>query len=112
MSVIDQEHAISLLGGHEVIYKKILQKFIDSVEAGSYSFTASDVNGDFDAVARIIHSVKGVSENVGAMKVKELAVVLDQQAKDQRANDIISGIESYDAAMNEACDEIREILSS
>ncbi|RMA80297.1 Hpt domain-containing protein [Umboniibacter marinipuniceus] len=111
MSVIDQEHAISLLGGHEVIYKKILQKFIDSVDAGSYSFTANDVNGDFDAVARIIHSVKGVSENVGAMKVKELAVVLDQQAKDHLTNDIISGIDGYNAAMAEACNEIRQILS-
>ena len=112
MSVIDQQHAISLLGGHEVIYKKILQKFIDSVEAGSYSFTANDVNEDFDAVARIIHSVKGVSENVGAMKVKDLAVVLDQQAKDRLTNDIISGINPYNAAMSEACDEIKNILSS
>lgn len=112
MSVIDQEHAISLLGGQEVIYKKILQKFIDSVETGSYSFTASNVNGDFDAVTRSIHSLKGVSENVGAMKLKELIVVLDQQAKDGLKNDIINGIDSYNKALSEACDEIREILSA
>jgi HPt (histidine-containing phosphotransfer) domain-containing protein len=112
MSVIDQEHAISLLGGQEVIYKKILQKFIDTVEAGSYSFTESTVKGDFDAVARTIHSLKGVSENVGAMEVKALTMVLDQQAKDGLKSDIISSIDSYDKALSEACDEIREILSA
>ncbi|WP_298636332.1 Hpt domain-containing protein [uncultured Umboniibacter sp.] len=111
MSVIDQAHALSLLNGHEIIYKKILQKFVDSVEGGSYRFTAHDVNSDFETVARIIHSVKGVAENVGAMKLKELAVLLDQQARDGRVNDIICGIDSYNETLSEACNAIRQILS-
>ena len=110
MSVIDQQHALSLLGGHEVIYKKILQKFIDTCDSGSYSFSADEVTGDFETVARKIHSVKGVSQNVGAMALYEIALELDTLAKDKNTSDIIAKISSYDATLSEALNEIKTLV--
>lgn len=111
MSMIDQQHALNLLGGNERIYLKFLQKFIDSANAGKYTITQNVVESDFEHAARTFHAMKGLSENIGALSIKGIAVKLDDAAKNQNKALVLSNIDEYNAILEQVKCEAESILS-
>lgn len=110
MSIIDQQHALNLLGGNQRIYMKFLQKFVDSSKAGKYSISSDLINDDFDHVARTLHAMKGLSENIGALGIKNVASVLDEAAKNNDTRTILSHLDEYNAVLDQVTAEAERIL--
>ncbi len=110
MSMIDQQHALNLLGGNERIYMKFLQKFVDSAKAGKYSISSDVINSDFDHAARTFHAMKGLSENIGALCIKDVALVLDEAAKNHDTSTILTRLDEYNTVLDQVMAEAESIL--
>ncbi len=110
MSMIDQQHALNLLGGNERIYLKFLQKFVDSANAGKYTITSDIVQTDFEYAARTFHAMKGLSENIGALSIKDIAFKLDEAAKNQNQALVLSNLDEYNTILDQVKQEAETIL--
>jgi len=110
MGIIDQEHALSLLGGNQVIYHKLLEKFISGAQAGKYSVTADDLITDFSTAARTFHAMKGLSENIGALVIKDLVDSLDEAAKVRDKSAVLAQLDQYNTMLELITDEAKAII--
>ncbi|MCK5881058.1 MAG: Hpt domain-containing protein [Sinobacterium sp.] len=110
MSMIDQQHALDLLGGNERIYLKFLQKFVDSANKGKYTISKDIVEEDFEHAARTFHAMKGLSENIGALSIKGISLTLDEAAKNQNKALVLANIDEYNSILEQVKQEAERIL--
>lgn len=99
MSSIDQDYAISLLGGNQRIYLKFLQKFVDAANSGKYELSQHILDNDFDHAARTFHSMKALCENIGAVSIKGFITELDAAAKEGNKVFISARLGQYNACV-------------
>ncbi|MEA1920329.1 MAG: response regulator [Campylobacterota bacterium] len=69
---IDTHLGLSHMGGNAKLYVKILKDYINNYDA----LDLKSLNGE--AFARAIHTLKGLSGNIGAIKVSELSHKIEQ----------------------------------
>ena len=74
---IDPAAALALMGGNEALYRRVLNSFVSS-----YRDLRIDL-GDPDA-PRILHTIKGLSGNIGAGPLQELAAALRHDGDEAR----------------------------
>ena len=76
---IDVEDGVKRVGGNTVLYKKLLQRFIDAnyFEALENHF----LSGDTDAAKDDAHTLKGLAANLSLVKVNQLSAAVEQQLK-------------------------------
>ena len=77
---IDQEDALSRIGGNAALYKKLLGRFADG---DAYDELERIVqSGNIEEAAQHAHTLKGVSANLSLVKVRSLTTELEQLLKD------------------------------
>ncbi|MEA1924063.1 MAG: cache domain-containing protein [Pseudomonadota bacterium] len=70
---IDVQKGLSHLAGNENLYTRILQSFIEEFQG-----VKLDLN-DYDSSARVIHTLKGLSANIGAHSLSEICRELEER---------------------------------
>ncbi len=68
---IDKQYALDLILGNEELYIKILTRFL------AYKNTVFE-NYGYEEFARVMHTIKGESASIGALKLHKMAIVLDE----------------------------------
>ncbi|SDT84384.1 response regulator [Desulfobacula phenolica] len=74
---IDTQNGLDRMMGDVVLYTKILRSFAEDYD-GIVSKLRTMISKDLDQAKRIIHTIKGLSGNIGAKMLHEIAIKLDE----------------------------------
>ncbi len=74
------------VGGNKQLYAKLLRKFKDGQETAVEQIKAALQSGDVETAARLAHTVKGVSGNLGGEDLYRAAADLEKAIKEGKEN--------------------------
>ena len=77
---------LSRVGGNKQLYAKLLCKFREGQESAVAEIKAALQSGDRETAARLAHTVKGVSGNLGAESLYRAAAELEKAIKEGKEN--------------------------
>jgi two-component system sensor histidine kinase/response regulator len=98
---------LSRVSGNKQLYTKLLCKFKEGQQNAGDQIKAALQDGDVDTAARLAHTVKGVSGNLGADNLYKAAAELETAVKEGKALDLI--LAKFDAQLRLVMDGIREV---
>ncbi len=75
----DVQKGIQRVGGDLDTYKELLSEFVQELPGKTQDMQSHFDSGNWDALARAAHNLKGVSANLGALEVSEAAQKLEKQ---------------------------------
>jgi CheY-like chemotaxis protein/HPt (histidine-containing phosphotransfer) domain-containing protein len=79
---IDINAGLACVGHNAVLYTRLLKKFRDTKGLSFESdFRLALISGDWSGATRLAHSIKGVSQTLGARDLGQMALVIEQAAK-------------------------------
>ena len=90
------------VGGNRLLYAKLLRKFKAGQETAVEQIRAALQSGDVETAARLAHTVKGVSGNLGGESLYSAAAELEQAIK--------QGKESLDRPMTEFGSQLKVVM--
>jgi len=76
---IDLNLALKRLSDKKDLYLKIIKRFVASQSEAAVEIKEIIAKGDYETVARSIHSLKGLLGNIGAVKMQEVAMEIEQK---------------------------------
>lgn len=88
---VDFQIGILRVGGSRDIYQELLQEFVDELPDKLEKLKFYWMDQDTDNLYRAAHNLKGVSANLGALQLSELAGRLEKQVK-EGYNDKVEGL--------------------
>lgn len=84
MGYVDKKVALRYLANSEVLFNKIKTNFLTNNKDTVEKITECIVNNDIEELHRIIHSIKGISLNLGSMVLYEdSCLVVDKLKKEE-----------------------------
>ncbi len=78
---IDAKAGLARLNGNSVVYEKILDKFADMFENAIVTLQTMLKKGEFKEAADYAHNIKGLSGNIGADTIYDIAKDLDEACR-------------------------------
>ena len=75
--VLDHCVALKRLGGNQEIYRGILKQFVQQHQNSTDLFRIAEQNQDWQAGGELAHSIKGISANIGAQGLANIAMNLE-----------------------------------
>lgn len=82
-NILDVEHAMHLIGQNHALYHKIISKFLVELQ-GEFAMLPELLEQKESAAKSLVHSLKGVSGNVGAKELTTLSTNIDTLLKAQK----------------------------
>jgi two-component system, sensor histidine kinase and response regulator len=80
--ILDVQLGLRRVGGDEDTYKELLGGFMEELPARLDSFHPYFLQHDMSSLGRAAHNLRGVSANLGAMKLSESAEKLDKRCNE------------------------------
>ncbi len=108
---IDTKDGLSRLNGNVIAYQNILYKFADLFENITPEFTARVNAHSFDEGRALAHNLKGLSGNIGAKEIYELARELEDSFK-ENAGEFTALIEAIDIKLKPLVSAIHSLKST
>ncbi|HOI75491.1 MAG TPA: PAS domain S-box protein [Syntrophales bacterium] len=103
---LDTALGLRRIMGNRSAYGKLLRMYMDNQEPAPAQIRESLAAGDYETARRLAHSAKGVSANIGAVRVQELAATLEQLIVERKSRgEIDQALEAYAA-------ELEKLISS
>jgi two-component system, sensor histidine kinase and response regulator len=79
---LDTAQGLANMAGKEGLYMAILRRYVDGQRAVGQQIRRALGRGDRATAHRLAHTLKGVSANVGAIRVQEQALALERAIRD------------------------------
>lgn len=95
--------ALKNLGGNEILYKKLLRRFMENYEDFPRQVREALLEDDRQLAVRLAHTVKGVAANLGAGSLAEIAADLEK---------ILAAGKDHSALLVQATDVLHRTLES
>jgi two-component system sensor histidine kinase/response regulator len=89
---LDTSLGLKRVVGKKDFYLSMLRKYIDNQSEVPAQIRQSLDAGDYPTAERLAHTAKGVSGNIGATRVQELAAAVEKAIKDGESPDVIEGL--------------------
>jgi len=107
---IELERGLNTVNGNKKLYLDLLSKFVKNYTGFEKKMKSSIEENDMELAIRLAHTLKGVCANIGAFKLREDAVALEENLKaggnereqeliDNLTDDLYKLLESVDAAL-------------
>jgi two-component system, sensor histidine kinase and response regulator len=109
---LDVADGLNRVAGNTKLYRSLLAQFVDN-----QTDTASDVrtalaNHDFVLAERLMHTLKGVSGNLGATALSGLAAELERSLRDRNAQSLEAGLSGIAPELARLMEAIRNFLAA
>ena len=110
ISGLNLRSGLSRVGGNIDLYRNLLKKFRNS-QAGAFEQIDDALEqGDLELAERLVHTIKGVSGNIGAEGLQAAAVKLESEIKKGAANRQSSELADFKAVLDDFITSL-EVLS-
>ncbi len=83
-TILDTHIGLKRVAGNKSLYYKLLRQYLAGQSDAVTRMREALTNGDMNLGARIVHSFKGVSGNIGATAIAALAAEIEQAIQTQR----------------------------
>ncbi len=80
---------LNLVAGNLELYYSLLRRFVEEQSDASRVIKEAIANGELEIVARRVHSIKGVSGNIGALEIYELSIEFESAIRENQADKIL-----------------------
>lgn len=100
-SVLNRASGLELVGGDEELYKELLDEFILMYSESSMKFSTMIENKEYDLGQKLSHDIKGVSSNLGMMRLFESVKALEMSFKAKDDKEAIQTLEAYSKELSE-----------
>ena len=80
---LDTNLALKRMGGQKSLYLKLLSKYTETQQNISQQVQLALERNDYETAERLAHTTKGVSANIGAIRVQAIAADLEQGIKNR-----------------------------
>ncbi len=106
---IDVEMALDHLGGSDRLYKSVVSGFHDRYSKADQQIETLLKEEDIEGARRLAHSLKGLSGNLGSLRLKKKALDLEMSIRDGRP-DREACLRNFSQTLAEVIDEAEIIL--
>lgn len=89
ISGLDVELGLRRVLGKKKPYLNLLRKFMAGQPSFITDLDQAVSNGDYTAAERLVHTLKGVSGNIGAIEIRETATILETAIREQPSKDTL-----------------------
>ena len=101
---MDIKELAERLGLEEDEYLELIELFLDTGRADIEKFMAAAGEGDGEAAAQAVHSLKGASGNLGLMDIYQVALEAEEKAR----GGALEGLGESARILNEKLDSLAE----
>ncbi len=108
---LDINSGVNRIGGNVKSYLKLLARFQDNQTNIIEDIKSGLEKKDLELVQRLVHTIKGVSGNIGAMELHEASLELENNLKTEGGSGINNSIEDLQNKLNQVFSAISEINS-
>jgi two-component system sensor histidine kinase/response regulator len=109
---IDVADGLNRVAGNRKLYRSLLGQFVDQQADAVSAIRASLAREDFVLAERFMHTLKGVSGNLGAKALSGLAAELERSLKDRNARSLEAGLSGLAAELAPTMEAIRNFLAA
>lgn len=103
--LINKEFGLKQLSDNEALYKKLLLRFLQEYRESAQKVAEFQTQNNQDAMQLLVHTIKGVSGNLGLDYLHSIAKVTDDDVKSQGASAELSSLQS---ALSQTLAQIEE----
>jgi PAS domain S-box-containing protein len=104
------EGALKRMNNKKSLYLNILNKFVDNNKEVVEEISSTYNKKDYDTAKRLIHTLKGVSGNIGANSIHELSKVVEQHIVNHKDAEVINKLVVLDQQIQQLINAITESL--
>ena len=109
---LDVEDGLKRVAGNTKLYRSLLGQFV-AQQADSVSAVRTGLERhDFALVERLVHTLKGVSGNLGAKTISRLAAELEGSLKSRNVGSLESALSGLDVELTRVIEAIRNSLAA
>ncbi|MGA8324428.1 MAG: response regulator [Xanthobacteraceae bacterium] len=110
---LDVEDGLKRVSGNMKLYRSLLGQFVTQQADAVFAVRAGLECQDFALVERLVHTLKGVSGNLGAKTISRLAAELEGSLKKNRnVGSLQSALSGLDVELTRVIEEIRNSLAA
>jgi two-component system sensor histidine kinase/response regulator len=109
---LDVADGLNRVAGNMKLYSSLLGQFVEQQADTVAAVHASLAREDFALAERVIHTLKGVSGNLGAKALSSLAAELERSLRDRNAQTLEAGLSSIAAELARLMEGIRNFLAA
>jgi signal transduction histidine kinase/DNA-binding response OmpR family regulator len=107
---IETENVLKNLSGNKKLYVRLINEFHNDFSKHCEKIEQALKEGNVDTALNLLHSLKGVSGNLGAMSLYEKTIDLEQQLRDNQKNNINKELEAFTDEFSKVIKELEEKL--
>jgi len=89
---LDMINGLHRVLGKKPLYISMLRKFVSGQKSATTDILKALDGNDWDAAERLAHTLKGVSGNIGATGLQQLAEIIEAAIKGHRPRDELNGL--------------------
>ncbi|AOY78338.1 hypothetical protein BJL90_11270 [Clostridium formicaceticum] len=110
--LISYEEVIQNLGGKKKIYQNILQQFIEEHKKDGEKVKNLLTSEGYEKARFMLHTLKGIAGNIGAMKLKETVEDMEKAIKESNLKQIESTFLLFHRCLKETMMDAEKIIQS
>jgi two-component system, sensor histidine kinase and response regulator len=108
----DVADGLNRVAGNMKLYRSLLGQFVDQQADTVSAVRASLAREDFASAERLMHTLKGVSGNLGAKALSGLAAELERSLRDRNARSLEAGLSGIASELARLMEAIRNFLAA
>ena len=109
--ILDFDKTLIRLGNKQNFYYDLLKKYYDNYSNLVDEFYNMRINKKYDEAKRFIHSLKGVTGNIGAIKLNKFIVQLEEQYESYDDENLNKNLMTLSSLNDELLDRIMKVIS-
>jgi two-component system, sensor histidine kinase and response regulator len=109
---LDVADGLNRVAGNRKLYRSLLGQFIEQQTDAVSAVRTSLAREDFTSAELLIHTLKGVSGNLGAKALSGLAAGLEKSLKDRNYQSLEAGLSSISPELARLMEAIRNFLAA
>lgn len=107
LNYTDINDGLKRVGGNKKLYLNLLEKFYTKNFNIVSEVKAALKENDYEKAVRLIHTIKGVSGNLGAIRLNKASTIIEQEVKNNNEN-IVELLDEYNVEIALTLNEIED----
>jgi two-component system, sensor histidine kinase and response regulator len=109
---LDIADGLNRVAGNLKLYRSLLGQFVDQQGDAVSAVRSALASEDFASAERVMHTLKGVSGNLGAKALSGLATELERSLRDRNARSLEAGLSGLSSELARLMEAIRNSLAA